>query len=217
LTRLFSPAPSLSIHLGGEGRNSIATGSNLSGHGRIIISMQTSAMPKDDETDDDAPLVGAAQAGNSEAFAALYQRHAGGLMPMLWRLAGGDRPLAEDWLQDAFVQAWRKLDQLRDGAAFGGWLRRLAANVALAERRRGRLATVDIEIETGAPEPPWPAADLDLERAIAALPDRARQVLVLFHLSDVSHAEIAEMLGIDVGTSKAQLHRARALIKEALQ
>jgi RNA polymerase sigma-70 factor (ECF subfamily) len=179
--------------------------------------MQTAAMAIECEADDDAPLVDAAQSGDTEAFAALYRRHAGALMPMLWRLAGGDRPLAEDWLQDAFVQAWRKLDQLRDRAAFAGWLRRLAANVALADRRRGRLATVDAEVEPGAPEPPWPAADLDLERAIAALPDRARQVLVLFHLSDLGHAEIAELLGVDIGTSKAQLHRARKLIKEALQ
>lgn len=174
-------------------------------------------MPIEKEAGDDAPLVGAAQSGDREAFATLYRRHAGALMPMLWRLAGGDRPLAEDWLQDAFVQAWRKLDQVRDPAAFAGWLRRLAANVALAERRRGRLATVDADIDPGAPEPPWPAADLDLERAIARLPDRARQVLVLFHLSDLGHAEIAELLGVDVGTSKAQLHRARKLIKETLQ
>lgn len=179
--------------------------------------MQITAMPIDKETDDDTLLVRAAQSGDSEAFAALYRRHGGALMPMLWRLAGGDRSLADDWLQDAFVQAWRKLDQIRDGAAFGAWLRRLATNVALAERRRGHLATVDAEVDPGAPEPPWPAADLDLERAIASLPERARQVLVLFHLSDLGHAEIAELLGIDVGTTKSQLHRARQLLKEKLK
>ena len=179
--------------------------------------MQITAKFIEPGDEDESSLVAAAQAGDQSAFAALYRRHAGALMPMLWRLAGGDRPTAEDWLQDAFVQAWRKLDQLRDHAAFGGWLKRLAANVALADRRRGRLATVDDEVDAGAPEPPWPAADLDLERAIAALPDRARQVLVLFHLSDLGHAEIAAALGVDVGTSKAQLHRARKLIKGALQ
>jgi len=179
--------------------------------------MQTSALSDETGPDEDAPLVDAARSGDSGAFATLYRRHAGALMPMLWRLAGADRPLAEDWLQDTFVQAWRKLDQLDDPGAFGGWLRRIAANVALADRRRGRLKTVDTEVDAGAPEPPWPAADLDLERAIAALPDRARQVLVLFHLSDLGHAEIAGLLGVDIGTSKAQLHRARSLIKETLQ
>ena len=164
----------------------------------------------------DAERVKAARRGDQQAFADLYQAHAGRLMTVLWRLAGGDRALAEDWLQDAFVQAWNKLDQLRDPAAFGGWLKRLAINLALGEKRRGRLHSVDADVDASAPEPPWPAADLDLERAIARLPERSRQVLVLFHLSDLGHAEIAEIMGIEPGTSKAQLHRARNLLKEML-
>jgi len=160
--------------------------------------------------------VAAARRGDRRAFEALYRRHAPSLMPMLWRMAGGDRGLAEDWLQEAFVLAWRRLGQLREPAAFGGWLKRLAVNVALSDKRRGRLTTVASHADPSAPEPPWPAADLDLERAIAALPERARQVLVLFHLSDLGHAEIGELMGIDPGTSKAQLHRARKLLKEAL-
>lgn len=164
----------------------------------------------------DAEDVEAASRGDRAAFERLYRAHAGRLTVILWRLAGGDRGLAEDWLQDAFVQAWNKLGQLRDPAAFGGWLKRLAVNIALTEKRRGRLTSVESEIEAKAPEPPWPAADLDLERAIARLPARARQVLVLFHLSDLGHAEIGELMGIEPGTSKAQLHRARALLKEML-
>jgi RNA polymerase sigma-70 factor (ECF subfamily) len=176
-----------------------------------------SPKPVDDNGDEERELVTAAQRGDTAAFEQLYRRHAGRLMPVLWRLAGGDRALAEDWLQDAFVHAWHKLGQLRDAAAFGGWLRTLAVNISLAEKRRGRLATVDVDVDPGGPQPPWPAADLDLERAIAALPERARQVLVLFHLSNMGHAEIAESMGIDPGTSKAQLHRARALLKEKLE
>jgi RNA polymerase sigma-70 factor (ECF subfamily) len=168
------------------------------------------------ETEDHA-LVDAARRGETAAFEQLYRRHAGRLTPMLWRLAAGDRGLAEDWLQDAFVQAWHKLGQLREGGAFGGWIKRLAVNVALSEKRRGRLATVDTEVDPSAPEPPWPAADLDLERAIASLPERARQVLVMFHLSDFGHDDIAAALGIEPGTSKAQLHRARKLLKEKLR
>lgn len=164
----------------------------------------------------DAERVEAARRGDQQAFSGLYQAHAGRLMTVLWRLAGGDRGLAEDWLQDAFVHAWNKLDQLRDPAAFGGWLKRLAINIALGEKRRGRLNSVDVDVDAAAPEPPWPAADLDLERAIARLPERSRQVLVLFHLSDLGHAEIAELMGIEPGTSKAQLHRARNLLKEML-
>lgn len=164
----------------------------------------------------DAEDVDAAKRGDCAAFERLYRAHAGRLMAVLWRLAGGDKGLAEDWLQDAFVQAWKKLDQLHEPAAFGGWIKRLAINIALGEKRRGRLDSVDVEVDAGAPEPPWPAADLDLERAIARLPERSRQVLVLFHLSDLGHAEIAELMGIEPGTSKAQLHRARNLLKEML-
>lgn len=180
--------------------------------------METTATAHDSEArvaDADAD-VEAAQRGDRRAFERLYRRHAALLMPMLWRMAGGDRGLAEDWLQETFVLAWRKLGQLREPGAFGGWLKRLAVNIALTEKRRGRLKTVDSDADPSAPEPPWPAADLDLERAIAALPERARQVMVLFHLSDLGHAEIAELMEIDPGTSKAQLHRARQLLKEAL-
>ncbi len=178
--------------------------------------MNDAAPDSDASASSDAPLVRAARDGDRRAFETLYRRHAPRLLPVLWRMAGGDRALAEDWLQDAFVQAWRKMGQLRDSGAFGGWLKRLAVNVALSEKRRGRLQTVDSDVDPGAPEPPWPAADLDLERAIAALPERARQIVVLFHLSDLGHAEIGELMGIDPGTSKAQLHRARKLLKEAL-
>lgn len=168
---------------------------------------------------DEAAWVAAAAAGDRSAFAHLYRRHAGWLLPVLWRISGGDRGLAEDWLQDSFVQAWRCLDQLRDRDAFGGWLKRMAINVALSDRRRGKLTIVEphpgVE-DPAALQPPWPAADLDLERAIAGLPKRARQVLVLFHLSGLPHAEIAALMDIDIGTSKAQLHRARTLLKEKL-
>lgn len=178
--------------------------------------MNASAPASGPDDEPDEALVLAARGGDRRAFERLYRRHAPKLMPMLWRLAGGDRSLAEDWLQEAFVQAWRKLGQLREPGAFGGWLKRLAVNTGLSEQRRGRLRTVDVEADASAPEPPWPAADLDLERAIAALPERARQVVVLFHLSDLGHAEIAELMGIEPGTSKAQLHRARRMLKEAL-
>ena len=121
--------------------------------------------------------VQAAQDGDRYAFEQLYHDHASGLMPMLWRLSGGDRALAEDWLQDSFVLAWKKLQQLKEPKAFAGWLRKLAVNRALSEKRRGRLESIAEYVEPIAPEPPWPAADLDLEQAIADLPKRARDGL----------------------------------------
>ena len=158
----------------------------------------------------------AATRGDRDAFERLYRAHATGLFPALWRLAGGDRSRAEDWLQDAFVQAWDRLDQLKDPTAFPAWIHRLAINVALSDRRRAGYRVVAGQSDAAAPDPPWPGADLDLERAIATLPDRARQVFVLFHLCDLGHAEIAERMKVEVGTSKAQLHRARTLLKEKL-
>lgn len=188
--------------------------SNLSAAGRIIRNMNRINQA---DSGTDAELVADARSGDTRAFAGLYERHAGRLLPVLWRLAGGDRGHAEDLLQEAFVQAWNRLDQLRDPARFGPWLKQTAINRALSDRRRmqvvGDDSGLDQLVEAA---PPWPSADLDLEQAIAGLPERARQVLVLFCLEGYSHDEIARTLGIEAGTSKGQLNRARSLLREVL-
>ncbi len=191
--------------------------SNLSRIGRIIVGMQAQFNQQTAPAEQDTDLVLAARNGDRNAFAGLYQRHAGWMRPLLWRLAGGDGGLAEDLLQDSFVQAWQKLEQLREPERFGGWLKQLAVNVALADRRRLKVSGTDDALpHLSETEPPWPATDLDLERAIAQLPTRARDVLVLFCLEGFSHQEIATTLNVEVGTSKAQLHRARQILKETL-
>ena len=173
-----------------------------------------------DASVDDSPdlnhAVPAAAGGDTAAFEQLYRRYAPRLVPVLWRLAAGDDARAEDWLQDAFVRAWGRLHELREPQAFPGWIKRLAINVALADRRRAGFRVVEARHDAAGPEPPWPGADLDLERAIAGLPDRARQVLVLFCLCELSHAEIGQLMTIETGTSKAQLNRARSMLKEML-
>ncbi len=180
--------------------------------------MDAHFQPPDDAPDEsNDALVARARAGDRAAYEGLYRQHAPWLLPMLWRLTGGDRGRAEELLQDTFVQAWQKLDQLREPARFGGWLKQTAIHLGLSDRRRLRpieeAAALDTLVDI---EPPWPASDLDLERAIAGLPERARQVLVLFCLEGYRHEEIAALLGVEVGTSKAQLHRARSLLKEVL-
>lgn len=175
------------------------------------------ALPGIDACQRDADWVQSARAGCQQSFQALYQSHAGRLMPTLWRMSGGDVGRAQDWLQESFLKAWHYLDQLDDPSRFGAWLKRLAINLALSDRRKLELVTVSEGLELqAAPTPPWPAADQDLERAIAVLPERARQVLVLFCLEGFTHAEIAQTMKIDEGTSKGQLHRARQLLKDAL-
>jgi RNA polymerase sigma factor (sigma-70 family) len=191
--------------------------SNLLAPGRIIGDMHSEMNLQQPAVKSDSDLVMAALNGERDAFAGLYQRHAGWMRPLLWRLTGGDQGLADDLLQDSFVQAWQKLEQLREPERFGGWLKQLAINLALSDRRRLKVVgTADGLAELPDIEPPWPATDLDLERAIAKLPTRARDVLVLFCLEGFSHQEIAATLRVEVGTSKAQLHRARELLKDTL-
>ncbi len=173
--------------------------------------------PAGAEAHDESELIRCAVDGDRDAFAILYRRHACWLLPLMWRMTGGDHGVAEDLTQEAFVQAWFKLGQLNDRHRFAGWLKALAINLVLADRRKLRPAGNDQALAgQESPQPPWPAADLDLETAIARLPRRARQVLVLFCIEGFSHEEIATAMKVEVGTSKAQLHRARALLKETL-
>jgi RNA polymerase sigma-70 factor, ECF subfamily len=173
---------------------------------------------------DEAHVV-AAKAGDIGAFEVLYRRHSARVHALCLRMTGS-RAAAEDCVQDAFIQAWQNLDHFEGRSAFGTWLHRIAVNRVLgwqrAESRRpsGHLAAVD-----GARPDPWGAdplaadmaLDLDLERAIASLPEGARNVLVLHTVGGYSHEETAGLLGIAVGTCKAQLHRARQLLEGRLE
>jgi len=167
-------------------------------------------------------LVRLAQAGDGEAFGALYQAHVGRVHALCLRLAG-DAHAAGELTQDVFVRAWEALPSFRGESALGSWLHRLAVNVFLGERRvtGRRERRVMGSGDPGALERPeeraTPGARLDLERAIAGLPERARMVFVLHDVEGYQHGEIAAMAGIAEGTSKAQLFRARRLLREALE
>lgn len=164
-------------------------------------------------------LVARAQAGDKTAFADLYRGHYRRVFALCARLAG-DHHLAEDFTQDAFVRAWQQLHTYRSEAKFSTWLHRVAVNVVLTHQRRA-----DSRIRrlfTGADEIPDSSApgstgdSMDLERAIKRLPERARQVFVLIDVEGLTHEETAQMLNIAVGTSKAQLFRARDLLRGML-
>jgi RNA polymerase sigma-70 factor, ECF subfamily len=173
---------------------------------------------------DDHAWVAAARAGDTGAFEALYRRHAARIHALCLRMTGS-RAAAEDCVQEIFVQAWQHLDGFESRSSLGTWLHGIAVNCVLgwqrAESRRpsGHLAVVDAD----RPDP-WgadphaadPGFDLDLERAIAGLPEGARNVLVLHTIGGYSHEETAALLGIAVGTCKAQLHRARRLLEARL-
>ena len=163
-------------------------------------------------------LVRGAQSGDRVAFEALYRQHVGRVYAICLRLTG-DRVRAEELTQDVFVRTWERIKSFRGDAAFGTWLHRLAVNEVLmalrAERRRDRRI-----LGGGFPEAaaggPAPGASIDLERAIAALPPGAREVFVLHDVEGFRHAEIAKRVGIAPGTSKAQLFRARRLLRQWL-
>ncbi len=167
---------------------------------------------------DESSLVASAREGDQAAYRDLYQCHHRRIYGLCLRLLG-DRELAEDALQDSFVQAWRKLTQFREQAAFGSWLHRIAVNQCLGMQRRRKPWLVfsdTMEPEVDVNRSGVEDSLQDLEKAIGRLPRRPRQVLVLHDIEGYTHGEVAGALGIAVGTSKTQLHRARKQLKEWL-
>jgi RNA polymerase sigma factor (sigma-70 family) len=167
------------------------------------------------EAAEELRAVKAAAKGDRRAFEQLYRRHVGRIQRLCLRLTGGQRETAEECVQDAFVSAWRALPRFEIRSAFSTWLHRIAVNAVLA-RRRGLAQSLEIATDEDPAQldrrVTLDAPPLDLEAAIRALPAGARHVLVLVGLYGFSHEEAATQLGIAVGTSKAQLHRARGLL-----
>lgn len=167
-------------------------------------------------------LVDAAVAGSAPAFEKLYRSHVSKVYGLCLRMTANPT-IAEDCVQDAFVQAWHSLGAFQGRSSFGTWLHRIAVNAVLARgRRRQEILGAEMSVEESVAETladassADPATSIDLERAIAQLPPGARQVLVLVGVYGYSHEEAAAMLGIAVGTCKSQLHRARQLLGERL-
>jgi RNA polymerase sigma-70 factor, ECF subfamily len=188
----------------------------------LVIGETRIAMREDeDRRATELRLVRQAQAGDLVAFERLYRENERKVFGLCFRLSS-DPALAEELTQEVFVRAWRKLSSFRGESAFSSWLYPLTVNVALSERRSRRrrdariVATEDPASLERAPRSPAPEAGFDLEKAMAALPPGARAVFVLHDVEGRTHEEIAQLLGLAPGTSKAQLHRARRLLREAL-
>jgi RNA polymerase sigma-70 factor (ECF subfamily) len=168
-------------------------------------------------------LVRSAAAGDVAAFEVLYRQNLRRVHAVVWRLVGGNDARAEELTQEAFVRAWQALGKFRFQSAFGTWLHRLAVNTALMDlrsRRAGEDMETDDEaladMDSGDHASQRIALGIDLERAVASLPPRARAVLVLYDVEGWKHEEIATELNMAVGSSKAQLHRARRLLRARL-
>ena len=174
----------------------------------------------------DLELVERCQEGNAEAFEELYRQHAGRLYNLAFRMTGTAEE-AEDLLQDVFLHAHRKLGSFRGESSLGTWLYRLGMNQCL-DYLRGRQVKMgratdslddDAAAEPAARAPSVPTAisRLDLDRAIAKLPEGCRAVFLLHDVEGFDHSEVAAVLGISEGTSKSQVHKARVKLRAMLR
>ena len=181
------------------------------------------------DRDAERALVDRARRGDVGAFEALYRANVGRVYALALRLTADQRDAAE-LTQDVFVHAWQRLATFRGDAALASWLHRIAVNTLFMRsrgdrRRAARIQSVgdeplNHEGRASSMEGRARAIDVeqavDLERAIAALPPGARRVFVLYDVLGYRHEEIAQLTGLAEGTLRAQLHRARKLLMEAL-
>ncbi len=164
-----------------------------------------------------------AQTGDVDAFELLYREHSPRIYALCLRLKAGDKADATELLQDVFIKAWRRLATFRGDCAFVSWLHRLAVNTMLEnarsdQRRTARVLPMeDTSRLAGAARSSGVESRMDMESAIASLPKGARLAFVLHDVEGYQHQEIAEQLSVTVGTVKAQLHRARTLLRERLE
>jgi len=178
-------------------------------------------------------LVAQTQQGDQRSFERLYRLHVGMVYGICLRLVA-DPVRAETLTQDVFVRIWRKIGTYQGRGAFGAWVRRVAANVVVDDRRSEARERewIEHESETSSTETAGERTGLstvaaghaspadvaiDLERALATLPAGARTAFVLHDVYGYRHREIAEMTDVASGTVKAQLHRARRLLRESLE
>jgi RNA polymerase sigma-70 factor (ECF subfamily) len=164
---------------------------------------------------DDRELTDAFLAGDAGAFDRLYDRHAAMLFAFATRLAGEDE--ADDVAQEAWLTAARSLRSFRGASTLRTWLCGIVVNCA---RRRWRNAARGERQEPSIEPRPWydaTAAQVDLERAIARLSPRYREVLLLHDVHQFTHEEIGQILSIDTGTSKSNTARARAAVRAMLE
>jgi len=166
---------------------------------------------------DEVLLITRAKQNDLEAFEQLYRHHIGRVYALCLRLTG-TAALAEEFAQEAFIRAWQKIRLFRGESSFSSWLYRLTSNIVISHLRKKQhfYTRLDetINEEHLAAQPVDNAAVMDLEQGITKLPAGARTIFVLHDIEGYQHNEISKIVGIAVGTSKAQLHRARKLLRE---
>jgi len=169
---------------------------------------------------DEADWIAKAKRSDATAFERLYRMHIDRVYGLCLRMTGNVAE-AEDCAQEAFIQAWNKLDKFRGDSAFSTWLHRIAVNSVLGRARKSKREQDRIQVAFEQSSAPASEADngelRDLSDAVDRLPEGARHVFVLHAVYGYSHEETGAMLEIAAGTSKAQLHRARRLLAQQLK
>lgn len=172
---------------------------------------------------DEGETVHLARQGDERALRGLYDAHVERVYRLAYRMCGDDE-LARDATQAAFVRAFQRLDQFRGDAAFSTWMHRITTSVTLNEiRKKKRHATRERGLDEGISQPAPRPSELDpdtrdrLHAAVDGLPEIYRVVFLLHDLEGYRHEEIAGMLDVAVGTSKARLSRARKRLRDALE
>ena len=184
---------------------------------RVVMALQQKSEPLPNATGaEDAAL---ARNGDLRAFERLYRAHCARVHGLARRMMGGED--AAEITQDVFVRAWEKLGTFRGESAFGTWLHRLAINLILTRRaqravRRSRELDDPEALEAVPAKAKGSDLSMDFENAIERLPEGARQVFMLHDVEGYKHEEIGALLGVNPGTSKAQLHRARMILRRHL-
>jgi RNA polymerase sigma-70 factor (ECF subfamily) len=188
----------------------------MQGHDHGVTELRDTGASAADADAVDATL---AASGDAQAFERLYRGHVARVHGLVRRMLGPEH--ADEVAQDVFVRTWEKLSTFRGEAAFGTWLHRLAINVILGKRQslgraRNRFADSDESISLAKAPRGHTEFHVDFDAAIERLPRGAREVFVLHDVEGFKHHEVAERLGVTVGTSKAQLHRARMALRRHL-
>jgi RNA polymerase sigma factor (sigma-70 family) len=183
--------------------------------------------------DDEGKIISAALAGDQRAYAKLVDKHRSAIFHIINRIVRNDE-VARDLVQETFMKAFSSLASYRSEYRFSTWLYKIAANSSIDHLRKKRIQALSLdrpmETEDGSVGMDIPDYSYDPERelvkkqqrfsieeAIESLPDKYREVIIYRHKDDKSYDEIADLLGIPVGTVKARIFRARELLKKKLK
>ena len=190
---------------------------------KMILALESHVVPSSLSSLDDAALVGLACNGREEAFDELVQRHSPRLHAVASRIVG--REEAYDVIQDAFISAYRALKSFRNQAQFTTWLHRIALNCCYARIRKHPETNNDLEMPTEVSDTRAHPIDVverrdlrfALERALSEIKSEFRETFVLVEFGDLDYAEAANVLGVELGTVKSRMSRARSALREKLE